>query len=222
MQKEILRFGYDESSFNFHQQLVWASVHFFCCNSLAAFSLQKFQLKIHKWIMWLSTVREKMQLLAKYQELSSIFHCNVTMVSLWFVMDDVHSLDCMRIKFRIYEFIFFAWFSMHFFLRIAFTVFVNRNGSLAWLCNTAYCSICIWHQFKRQLLLSQFFAFEYGIMSNGYSYDIFSSAFINYLHVEFYGSANQICSGSLNGTFSVQLNFKRNCTERDCDKKAYH
>lgn len=133
---------------------------FSSCNSLAAFSLQKFQLKIHKWIMWLSTVREKMQLLAKYQELSSIFHCNVTMVSLWFVMDDVHSLDRMRIKFRIYEFIFFAWFSMHFFLRIAFTVFVNRNGSLAWLCNTAYCSICIWHQFKRQLLLSQFFAFD--------------------------------------------------------------
>lgn len=151
----------------------WRAFIFSSCNSLAAFSLQKFQLKIHKWIMWLSTVREKMQLLAKYQELSSIFHCNVTMVSLWFVMDDVHSLDCMRIKFRIYEFIFFAWFSMHFFLRIGFTVFWNRNGSLAWLCNTAYCSICIWHQFKRQLLLSQFFAFEYGIMSNGYSYDIF-------------------------------------------------
>lgn len=132
-------------------------------------SLQKFQLKIHKWIMWLSRDREKMQFLAKCQE----FHCNVTMVSLWFVMNDVHSLDRMRIKFRIYEFIFFAWFSMHFFLRIAFTVFVNRNGSLAWLCNTAYCSICIWHQFKRQLLLSQFFAFECRIMSNGYSYDIF-------------------------------------------------
>lgn len=91
-QKELLRFGYGESSFNSNQQLVCACAHFFSSNSLAVFSLQKFQLKIHKWIMWLSGAREKMQLLAKYQELRSIFHSNVTMVALWFVMNDVHLL----------------------------------------------------------------------------------------------------------------------------------
>lgn len=148
---------------------------------------------------------EKMQLLAKYQELRSIFHSNVTMVSLWFVTNDIHLLDRMRIKFRIYDFIFFVWFSTHIFSRIAFTVFINRSWSLAWLCNTAYCNtftvLCfrVWRIIRNTTTQLRYF---------------FISV-INHLHVCFYGSANQICSGSQDGSFSV-------ITKRVCAKKAYH